>query len=208
MSEKQSAYPLAWPQEWPRTKQRKAGRFSNRSRSGWDKSISLAVAVDRLLDELRAMRAKDVVVSTDLLLRNDGFPRSGQKKPADPGVAVYFKRGDAEVVMPCDTYTDIAQNVAAIAASIAAMRTLDRHVAGYLDKAFTGFEALPSPDEVSEAPWRNVLMVGNAEKRPEFVRKAYKLLRSHEHPDKGGDPDRFDRINRAWKAAQQELDIP
>ena len=206
-NESPTAYPLAWPAEWPRTKSRKAGRFSDRSKSGWYKSVSLAVAVDRLLSELKSMRAKNIVISTDLLLRNDGLPRSGQKKPRDPGVAVYFMRNGEPVSMPCDTYTEIAQNIAAVAASIAAMRTLDRHVAGYLDKAFTGFTALPSPVTMGEPPWRSVLMVGAEESRLGMVERAYKKLRGIEHPDRGGCPERFDRINRAWVAAQQELAI-
>ena len=35
------------------------------------------------------------------------------------------------------------------------------------------------------------------------IEKQYKVLRSQNHPDRGGDTSQFDRINKAFKAAKE-----
>jgi len=35
--------------------------------------------------------------------------------------------------------------------------------------------------------------------------EAYKRLRSQNHPDKGGDADKFDEVQKAYDEAQREL---
>lgn len=186
------AHPLAWPIGWPRTtaENRDYGRFSADNRK-----VSIAVARDRIVDELRKMGVDEYILSSDLALRNDGLPRSGQVAPADPGAAVYFRLGDRDQVIPCDKYTRVEQNFAAIAATIAALRTLERHGSGIMERAFTGFQALPNPD--NEA-WYIVLGVAPTSSLA-VVEAAYKRERGRTHPDRpGGSDEAFNRVAKAW----------
>ena len=94
------AYPLAWPAGWKRTPDvaRERARFGKASRAraggGWDhgRKLTIAEALDRVRKQLAMMGidSDDLVISTNLQLRLDGFPRSNQAEPGDPGVAVYW----------------------------------------------------------------------------------------------------------------------
>lgn len=145
------AYPLCWPEGWPRTKSyaRQAGRFNSRRNSKFSAELTVMQGVERVLDELGRLSIwrDDIVISTNITTRLDGLPRSDQKAPEDPGVAVYWetKNGDRRV-MAIDQYRRVADNLAAIAATLEALRAIERHGgAQILDRAFTGFTSLPSP---------------------------------------------------------------
>jgi hypothetical protein len=59
--------------------------------------------------------------------------------------------------MAIDQYDRVEHNLAAIAATLDAMRAIKRHGgAEILDRAFTGFTALPAP-MAGGKPWRQVL---------------------------------------------------
>lgn len=207
-------YPLQWPTGWKRTPagSRTEGRFSKKrtetrrygdgSTHSWQRTddISIGEATQRLLAELERMgvREHDVVISSNLQLRLDGLPRSGQAQPADPGVAVYWRDGKQDRCMAIDLYTKVEQNIAALAATIDAMRAIERHGgASILDRAFTGFTALPAPIVAGMArPWWEVLGVPRDSTR-EQITEAYRRLASSAHPDKGGTPERMAEINAA-----------
>jgi DnaJ domain len=204
-----SAYPLEWPVGWPRKQayQRSRAKFGKTVRSvsqysstGYTErkgDLSVADGVTRILEELGRMRVsrEDVVISTNVPTRLDGLPRGDAKVPADPGVAVYWReRGKKQPrCMAIDRYDRVQDNLAAIAATLEAMRAIERHGgAEILDRAFTGFTALPAPEQ----PFQ-VLGVGANASREE-VERAYRLLASEHHPDRpGGDPDKMARINAA-----------
>jgi hypothetical protein len=208
-----SAYPLAWPDGWRRTHAhyRRPGHFHKRERrpgESWARSVDLTVAesIRRVLAELERMGVTrdDVVISTNLRTRLDGLPRSDQPAPEDPGAAVYWQ----EVIGPprciaVDQYTKVEDNLAAIAATLDAMRAIERHGgAAILERAFTGFTALPPPDAKRE--WWEVLGVSRDCTR-EQVKAAYRRLASQYHPDKpGGSHERMAQINAAQDAGLQE----
>ena len=101
-----------------------------------------------------------------------------------------------------DTYLTAADNLAAIAATLDAMRSIERHGgAEILDRAFTGFAALPAPD--AARPWHVVLGVA-AHEATDAVRMAYRRAASAAHPDKGGSDARMAEVNAAWSAFQVE----
>src|SRR5688572_3681449 len=96
------AYPLQWPTGWKRTDahrrtRAKFGRKERRGDNSWLTHTSLTIeqATRRVREELQRMRVRDddLVINTNLLLRLDGFPRSGQPEPKDPGVTVYWLDG-------------------------------------------------------------------------------------------------------------------
>lgn len=207
--------PLCWPNWFPRAdaSDRIHGRFGKKRRQGWGiESITLSQATQRVLSELSSFTRNghpwrcnpdNVIISTDLELRLDGFPRSGQKKPLDPGVAVYFTLDGVQRCIPCDVYLRIEDNLAAVAATIEALRTIERHGSQMLEAAFSGFDALPSPDSLGEKTWRDVLdYFGNVY---ELAEKAYQVARKKAHPDHGGTTERFNEVQAAWQQAKQEL---
>lgn len=199
-----SASPLAWPAGWIRTApaQRRPARFGTTTKKrydgGWDIGRKLTVneAVKRVREELRKMRAPEshVVISTNLELRLDGLPRSGQRQPADPGVAVYWRDSRLDGwpmrCMAVDHYDSVADNLAAVAATLEALRAVERHGgAEILDRAYTGFAALPAPE--TQPRWWDVLDKADPE-------GSYRRLRSLHHPDNAGSAEQFQRVQTAW----------
>lgn len=198
-----SASPLTWPEGWPRTVdwKRVHGKFSARG-----KQLSVAEAVGRVRDELKRMGLKDddIIVSTNLRLRLDGLPRSDQPEPRDSGAAVYWETKKGNKVMAIDRYARVADNLAAIAATLDAMRAIERHGgAEILDRAFTGFTALPAP---TARDWAIVLGIADILKpTEEDVQQAYRRAAAKAHPDRGGTTADMQAVNAARDAAMKEI---
>lgn len=198
-------YPLTWPAGWRRTPatSRSRAKFISASKQ----PLSVSQGTDRVLMELKRLGAvpDSIIVSTNLVLRVDGFPRSDQREPADPGVAVYWK-GNADKIhksMPIDRYDRIADNLAAIAATLEAFRTVERHGGSMvLERAFTGFTALPSPND-----WRDVMGFKPAESVTiEQLRDRYRKLALARHPDtETGSHAAMAQLNSAQDQAEAEL---
>ena len=208
MSERK-AYPLSWPEGWKRTTSRTSANFgkTNAIEGGRSalKRLSVADAVQRVLGELKRMGIGDwiVIISTNVPLRLDGFPRS-DSEPIDPGAAVYWKVSDKKPMrcMAIDRYRRVADNLAAIAATLEAMRAIELHGgATILDRAFLGFAALP---ETASKPWREVLGIEGSGNLP-LIEDRFRALAQVHHPDKGGDRAKFEEIVRARDAARLEL---
>lgn len=192
-----TAYPLQWPDGWPRT------AIGRRQYSPFKQTFTSAR--DGLLAELSRLGAKQPVISSDLMLRQDGLPLARQRNPDDVGVAVYFTYKDKQMVFACDKYRNITENMHAIRLSIEAIRGLERWGASdMMERAFTGFQAIP--DQSGDA-WRDVLAAHGIEDI-NVVRTNYQRLRALHHPDKGGDGTKFDLVQKAWNQAQQELGAP
>ncbi len=204
-------WPLTWPHGRPRCEVRKYGHFTAKAQSAgtayaYQRKVTLSEALKRVFKQLEMIGAEDVVVSTNLKVRIDGLPRSDQRKPDDPGVAIYFKVNGDPVCLPCDRYTDLEQNVAAIAAHIEATRAIERHGVASLKEMFTSFTALPAPGQIVARDWRSVLGVGPLERSMSVIINAYRVKRSEYHPDKpGGSADAFDQVKRAYMQAEAEL---
>lgn len=208
-----AAYPLAWPAGWRRTQpsMRKTARFSKASETrmyGSDR-VSIAEGVNRTLDELGRMDMPkwNVIISTNVPTTRDGWPRSDARAPEDPGVAVYFRDRNSnpgdEKCLAIDRYDRVADNLAAIAATLAAMRAIERHGgASIMERAFRGFVALPHEDVEH---WSTVLGV-KPDASPHDVDQAYRRARSAAHPDKGGTSEAYNRIERAFERARRDID--
>ena len=180
------------------TKERRYGSSnSDGTRSTWRDSKQLTVpqACDRVLKELQTFGANEanVVISTNVRPTLSGLPRGNERSPDDPGVAIYWiRRGEKQRCMATDRYDRVADNLAALAATLSAMRAIERHGgAEILDRAFTGFQALPAPEQ-----WWQVLGVAYGATHEE-IEQAYKRLAMEHHPDRGGDSDKMARINAA-----------
>jgi hypothetical protein len=200
-----AAHPLQWPEGWPRTKSYKT-KDANFKRDG--KRISVSEGAERVLDQLGMMGIdrQDVVVSTNIRTRLDGLPRSGEPEPQDRGAAVYWETRKRERrVMAVDRYEKVADNLAAIAATLDAMRAIERHGgAQILDRAFTGFTALPASG--AKRTWRNVMGFMPGEPvHAETLQIRYRKLANTRHPDKpGGTHDAMVELNAAMAEAEAE----
>lgn len=202
MSEPISRYPLQWPVGWKRTDaaSRKRAKFSSSKRQ-----ISVWEGIGRVQAQLRSMGVSDMVISTNIEVRLDGMPRSDRAEPRDPGAAVYWTRQKGTKVMAIDWYDRVADNLAAIAATLEALRAIERHGgAVVLERAFAGFAALPAPG--TRKHWREILGI-RPEIKPnaEFIRNTYRELAAKHHPDRGGSAERMAEINAARDQALQEI---
>lgn len=188
------AFPLQWPSGWPRSKFSQRAQFGDHSRGS---------AINAVFDEVRKLKGKRIVISSNLELRLDGTPRAAQRTPVDQGVAVYFDLDGQSQCFPCDRWSTIEHNLWAVAKSIEAIRGLGRWGAkDMVSAAFRGFQALPSPEMVMAMPssrsWHMVLGV-NPDAPEEVRRAAYRVLARKAHPDGGGSRELWDELQRAAK---------
>lgn len=166
--ESQTAYPLAWPAGWPRTPYHK--RETSHRFGGSIHGLTFDRARRQLQDELGRLGARNVVISTNVPLRQDGNPYAGAAtaRMDDPGVAVYFTLRDRPLSMARDGYANIAANMRSLFLAIDGMRQLERHGGSYMmERAFSGFTALPPP----QTCWQ---ILGIPKGSAENIRKAFK----------------------------------
>lgn len=196
--------PLQWPVRQPRTpaSQRKKASFSHRGQY-----LGLEQAQKRMGEELaRFGGVSGYVLSLNARLRVDG-EFAARQDTADPGVALYFTWRKRPYGFGSDRWTRQADNIAAIAAHLDAMRGIERWGVGSIEQAFTGYLALPWLD--APKPWREVLGIGD---RPgtlaEMEDRFTKLAKIH-HPDRpGGNAQKMAELNRAIGEARDELRSP
>lgn len=190
------AYPLHWPHAFPRTKLRTSSRFGT----------SVSGAIRNVQDELRRFgndsgkRVENVVISSNVTLTD--------QRPADPGIACYFRWENIDCCIAIDRYNKVEDNLQAVARIIEAERTKLRHGGLNIVRAgFRGFAALPPPTGPSgqlASPWRTVLGLPAAAKLPDAETAYRKLVKTH-HPDAGGDAAQFNAITDAIRQAREEF---
>jgi hypothetical protein len=166
----------------------------------------------RLNDELRRLGARRIVISSNLRLRTDGLPVASQSKMlADPGVAVYFKLKDQPRVLACDRWFSAADNMAAIAGHIAAIRTQERYGVGTLEQAFAGYAALPAVGESGGGNWRIELELAEVpihQITAAVVEERYRALAKQRHPDlPGGSHEAMARLSTAVQSARRYFEV-
>lgn len=173
----ETAYPLLWPTGQQRAKHRSAAKFRH------DRGIlDLGVAVRRLADELERLGAEHEVLSSNVPRSIDGSLRASTPNGADPGVALYFTFRGKRVVLACDRWSRVPDNIAAIAAHIEALRGQERWGVGSLEQAFRGYLAIE--DFGSGVPWRRVLGFPQmVEVTLEQAEAKYRARAKEIHPD-------------------------
>jgi hypothetical protein len=188
-----TAYPLCWPVGWKRTP------YPQKSNYG---DFSIAHARDFVQQQVRLMGGENLIISSNLVLRDDGLPRSGQRQPQDKAVAVYFMYHGKQMCFACDKWATVEDNIRAIGKTIDAIRAIERAGSSDLmERAFTGFAALPAP--ASEQWWVVLGVSQNADY--DTVKATYRKLAMQHHPDTGGNVDEFQRVQMAYEQAKQAL---
>ena len=136
------AFPLSWPTGWPRTSAHRRGA----SRFGKNTGVN---QISELIAELRRLGATNIVISSNVPVRQDGLPYAdhARRRIDDPGVAVYFKLKGKQLSMARDRYWTPWENMRSLVLAIDAMRSIERHGGStMMERAFDGFAALPPPE--------------------------------------------------------------
>lgn len=184
------AYPLHWPQGWPRARYTQTARFE----------ASFAKARDGLFNEIKLLGGTHIVLSSNIPLRRDGIPYANQPQPADKGVAVYFLRRGRSMVFACDRWNKVEDNIRAIEKTIEAIRGIERWGASeMMERAFTAFEALPAP----KSCWDILGLKPGASAAD--ISAAYRSKARTAHPDAGGSEAAMAELNRARDEAMSAI---
>jgi hypothetical protein len=219
-------FPLSWPVGWKRTpphgrRRAKFGKIKTNYHAAstpgaqeWttkhSERLTVGDGIARLAGELRRMgvRDGDWLISSNLPTRLDGLPYANAAQPADPGVAVYFRMGAKREprVLACDSWDRVADNLAAIAGHIEALRAIDRYGVGTLEQAFAGYTAIPQ--KTGGTDWRSEFGFKPDDRVvAEQIEARYRELARQRHPDSGGSHEAMARLNEARTAARQELTV-
>lgn len=206
----EDAFPLKWPDGWPRTPPGSRGgpyRFNG---------LTPSRGISTLIEELNRLGATNVVISSNAPTRASGVIDTEKlsRRLDDPGVAVYFTYSGKQMVMAQDAYNAPYVNCRSLALAINAMRAIERHGGGYMmQRSFDGFAALPPPEGSHTAklrPWREVLEMGDASGPNTIIlagaEAQYRSMARTAHPDQaGGSAERMAELNAAIEQARKEL---
>jgi hypothetical protein len=194
------AYPLCWPEGWPRTKYPSKSKFTT----------YFSRARDDLMREIKLLGGRNPILSTNIPLRKDGLPYAGHAQPKDCGAAVYFSYKSKSMCFACDRWSKIEDNIWSVCKTIEALRGIERWGASdMLDRAFTGFTALPAPEVQASKTWWDLLGFSQMPPTNHFFKQKAKELRNDlarkYHPDFGSEKnsDKMATINRAYEAAEK-----
>ncbi len=186
-------HPLVWPEGWRRT--------LPQDRIDAPFKVSPEKAQRDCIAELQRLGATDIVLSTNIPIRRDGLPYANANRRIldDEGAAIFFKRKGKPGAFACDKFRRVHDNIRAIGKTIEALRGIERWGASdMLDRAFTGFEALPAPEQ----PWQ-VLGISQGASREEIKRAHRDLAMSSEYR---GNDTLMSRINAARDSMLAALD--
>lgn len=211
----ETRYPLCWPANWKRTTNRARAQFG-RMKTGFREGrstyegkgrVSMQDAIHRIAYELErfGVPEENVIISTNVPLNLSGVPRGDRGEPSDPGVAIYWKLKGKAQCMAIDRYDRVADNLAAVAATMEALRAIERHGGGsILERAFIGFAQLPASTNVD---WRAVLgFMADSLPGVTMIDSRFRELAKNLHPDKpGGDHAQMALLNSARAAALAEI---
>jgi hypothetical protein len=195
------AYPLRWPEGWPRTP---SNRRQSDSRFGGARKVTMGRALNQLVHELRLLGATNIVVSSNIPVKSDGLPYAESRLIEEPGIAVYFDFKNKSLVMARDGFTSPAGNIRSLTLAIEGLRQLERHGGSVmLERAFTGFIAIAPPDW--KKPWRQVFGI-----KPDWsgdIAALYREKARNRHPDAGGADTIMAELNVAYEEAKRELGV-
>lgn len=198
------AYPLQWPDGWPRTPPEKR-RDNSRYR------VTPNRARVELVDEVAKIEgARDVVLSTNMPTRKDGAPYANASRyPRDPGAAIYWTDSEGRTwSLACDMWTMLHHNMRALYYAVAGIRQIERSGASQLlERAYRGFNALPAEAGMHQGWWRQVFGIDADTKVDRaLIDNLYRALVRKRHPDYGGTHDEMVLLNRARDAALAEIE--
>jgi hypothetical protein len=196
---------------WPGILRDRSQRIRAPFKSGFSETI-------RLLErELKMVRAESAVIQLAMEhFRKDGMPYA-DAIPDHPGVIVSFvkvvrsklgERVRVPLSFPADRFTAWESNLRAVAIALEDLRRIDRYGVTQNSEQYLGFKALPPPGPehptiltVDEAArfLSNEAPVGPQSiiQRDAAYRVAYRTAAAKLHPDAGGDPAEWAKLQAA-----------
>lgn len=187
--------------EWPgeKTKVRKRSMFT----------APFPKTLDLLERELGYLRAKNIVIQAAVALheiRNDGMMRAGAR-PTWPGVILSFSSKHGDLSYPCDTYDDWTANVRAIGLALEALRSVDRYGVTRRAEQYKGWARLTGSLAMTPQEAAGVLLRASGSTETKLMRAnveaVYRAACAATHPDTGGKPEDFKRVQRAKEVIDQ-----
>ena len=176
-------------------------------------SASWSETTDLLTRELRHLRASHVVLQlavTERDLRLDGWIRA-DARPSHPGVILAFESKYGPLKYATDVFFTWQANVRAIALGLEALRKVDRYGIAKRGEQYTGWKALGGATPMPAAGGFTSIDDAIAflhEHAPdvewdhddlEAVTRAYRAAAKRLHPDVGGTPEDFQRLDEAYR---------
>jgi hypothetical protein len=184
------AYPLQWPDGWPRTKFPRDSRYKRNPES---------YIRNELLDSIRKLGGTLPIISSNVEVRLDGLPYANRRLPEDGGIAVYWVRDGKQEVMACDRWKRPWENMRAVYHAIEGLRSMER--AGATQIMERAFQAFQLPTGSSKRSWQELL--GDDIHDADDARAAFRERAKHLHPDQGGDIEKFQELEQAYREALQ-----
>lgn len=198
--------------EWPgpKTAVRKKSPFD----VSWNRTLQ---DLDR---ELRHLGAEGLIIQAacrDQDIRLDGMLRSDAKL-SWPGVILSFDSKHGPMSYPCDTYVDFTANVRAISLTLTALRAVARYGASQRNEQYKGWARLEAPraqPNINTAQWAmnticSIVGVGelNLSTNPPrtSVEDLYRRAVFATHPDQGGNPEDFRKVQEAKSVLDKYLE--
>lgn len=190
---------------WPHQKTRSPKRAQFRSR--YDDTLNL------LAKELCNINVKQAVIQLDLpesKIKTDGTPYS-TARPVFQGVILSFESKFGHLKYATDTFDFWQDNIRAIALGLKALRAVDRYGITKRGEQYTGWKALPE----------NIDGITDIHKAAEFIsehsgysagdiacdkntfEQAYRAAARKLHPDKGGNTNDFNLLQKAKRLLMQ-----
>lgn len=182
-----------------------------RNRSSSPFSATHHQTVQLLEREVRALTgtsATEVVIQVALReqdIRLDGQPKANARSMEHPGVIIAFEtRKLGPLKFSCDRFHHWDDNLRAIALGMESLRRVERYGMGTGTEQYRGWQALPAgmalgPAKMTYEQAQTLLRelsgwVGDLD-----VDAAYRIAAKNVHPDAGGDPEQFQRLQEAKK---------
>lgn len=203
-------FPLCWPDSVPRMAPQRRGNPHFSKRSLTVASGFVLAEINRLNNRHWEANDESVIISSNLLIKNDGTPYSAQAEPSDPGIAVYFtlrinrngKIIERPIVLSCDKWRLATDNLYAIGKDIEAQRARARWGCTNYEQSFRGYMAIP--ERCGGPSWWEILKVKPDASR-ETIEAAFKAQAKAQHPDKGGSAPAFAQLKEAYEQAMAQF---
>lgn len=187
-------------------------RYRSRFRSRWLQTLH---ALDRELQHLGVRRAVIQIDCDESQIRQDGWPRS-DARVRGPAVALSFECDRGHLTYPCDTYNNWQDNIRAIALGLEALRAVDRYGITSNGEQYRGWKALTFRDAEFTTAEKAAEFLSRLEKVPAgksdilasavVAQRAYTAATTNYHPDRGGDPQGFQKILAARDTLRRHHD--
>ena len=170
--------------------------------------VPYSQTLELLESELDKLGAKNIVIQVDLpesKIRNDGLPYS-TANPNYQGVILAFDSKYGPLKYMTDTFDKWKDNLRAIALGLEALRKVDRYGITKRGEQYTGWKQLPAAgdssftDNIKAAEFISAHSEYSANEilnDKENLTKAYRKAALVLHPDKGGNAEQFNLLNKA-----------